>query len=307
MKRRAKRVGIAGLGVIGSIAVAAVAIPIMTHGPNVVKTPPADRSFQPDPVLLADIEPGTLKIITLNVAHGRSDGRHQFLLKAKTIRKNLDQIAQVLVREAPDVVALQEADGPAIWSGNFNHVDYLANHGVFAHSFRGEHVKGLRLSYGTAFLSQLPLDDCASITFTPSPPTLSKGFVTSSVNWPGRSHVEVTIISVHLDFSRASVRGEQVQSIIAQLEGTDGPVVAMGDFNCEWQGEDSSLRTLAGDLGLRAYKPSADDMATFPGLGKRLDWILISPDLEFVSHAHLDDTLSDHLGVVAELRLAEAS
>lgn len=303
MQRRAKRVGIVGLGVIGTISIAAVAIPLITHGPNVTETPRVDRSHPFGSVLPADIEPGTLKIITLNVAHGRSDGRHQSLQSTRTIRKNLDQIAQVLVREAPDVVALQEADGPAIWSGNFNHVDYLANQGVFAHNFRGEHVKGLRLSYGTALLSQLPLDDCASITFTPSPPTLSKGFVTSSVNWP-RSNVEVTIVSVHLDFARASVRGEQIQRLIAQLEDAEGPVVVMGDFNCEWRGKESSLRTLAGDLGLRAYQPSADDMATFPGLGKRLDWILISPGLEFVSYAHLDDTLSDHLGVVAELQLA---
>jgi endonuclease/exonuclease/phosphatase family metal-dependent hydrolase len=210
----------------------------------------------------------------------------------------------MLVRETPDVVALQEADGPAIWSGNFNHVDYLADQGVFAHQYRGEHVKGLWLSYGTALLSRLPLDDCASITFAPSPPTLSKGFVTSKVNWPGRSQVEVTIVSVHLDFARASIRGQQVQRIIAQLEDTEGPVVVMGDFNCPWRGKESSLRTLSADLGLRAYDPTAEAMVTFPGSGERLDWILISPELEFVSYSHLDDTLSDHLGVVAQLRLA---
>ena len=304
MHRRVKRAGFVGLGVIGTISIAAVAIPLMTHGPNVAETRPVDSTHPSDPMPPADIELGTLKIITLNVAHGRSDGRHQSLLRTKTIRKNLDRIARALVREAPDVVALQEADGPAIWSGSFDHVDYLADHADFAHHFRGEHVKGLRLSYGTALLSQLPLDDCTSITFSPSPPTLSKGFVTSSVSWPGRSRVEVTIVSVHLDFARASVRGEQVQSIIARLEDIEGPVVVMGDFNCEWQGKESSLRTLAGDLGLRAYRPSADDMATFPGLEKRLDWILISSELEFVSYAHLDDTLSDHLGVVTELRLA---
>ena len=217
----------------------------------------------------------------------------------------LDRIARVLVREAPQVVALQEADGAAVWSGNFNHVDYLAKHGGFGHRFRGEHVKGLRLSYGTALLSKRPLGECASITFAPSPPTLSKGFVTSSLAWPGKPHTRVTVASVHLDFARASVRREQVQRLVAELKDIKGPLVVMGDFNCQWQGKESSLRTLAGDLDLQAHQPDADDMATFPESGERLDWILISRELNFVSHRRLDDKLSDHLGVVAELRLVE--
>jgi endonuclease/exonuclease/phosphatase family metal-dependent hydrolase len=305
MKRRVKRAGIVGLGVIGVISIAAVVVSMITHGPNVAESRPVRNTGRAEPEAPAEKQPATLKIITLNVAHGRCDGRHQALLSTKTIRKNLDRIARVLVREAPDVVALQEADGPAIWSGNFDHVDYLATRGDFAHHFRGEHVKGLRLSYGTALVSRLPLGDCASTTFARSPPTLSKGFVTSSIAWPKQPNTRVTIVSVHLDFARAAVRGKQVQRLAAQLKDIKGPIVVMGDFNCEWQGRESSLRTLAAELGLRAYQPTADGMATFPGLGKRLDWILISPGLEFVSYARLGDTLSDHLGVAAELRLVD--
>ena len=306
MHRRAKRVGIVGLSVIGTFSVAAVAIPLLTRGPSVVEMRSIDNAVPSLSVSPADSKPLTLKILTLNVAHGRSNGRHQALQSTKTIRSNLDQISELLVREAPDVVALQEADGPAIWSGNFNHVDYLADHGVFAHNYRGEHVKGLRLSYGTALLSRLPLDACASVTFEPSPPTLAKGFVKGSVNWPGALDVEVTLVSVHLDFARASVREKQVRRIITQLDDVQGPVVVMGDFNCQWQGDESSLRSLATDLDLRAYQPTADGMVTFPRLGRRLDWILISPDLEFVSYSHLSETVSDHLGVATELRLATA-
>ena len=34
---------------------------------------------------------------------------------------------------------------------------------------------------------------------------------------------------------------------------------------------------------------------------RRLDWILISTDLDFISYAVWPDVVSDHLGVVAEI------
>jgi len=75
----------------------------------------------------------------------------------------------------------------------------------------------------------------------------------------------------------------------------------MGDFNCEWPGEDKPIRVLAEELDLAAYEPSAPDMYTFPKLDKRLDWILVSPELKFVEYETIPDHLSDHRGVVAVL------
>lgn len=246
-----------------------------------------------------------LKVMTLNVAHGRKDGWHQALRKRSTIEANLDEIVKVLVREEPDMVTLQEADGPSFWSGNFDHVEHLARGGRFSHHCRGEHVQGMKLSYGTALLSRLPLNDCRSITFAPSPPTFSKGFVVGTIQWPGRTGLEVDVVSVHLDFSRKLVREKQVRRMIAELSERDNPLIIMGDFNCEWTGKDRSLRTLAEKLDLAAYQPTADDMPTFPKSKKRLDWVLVSPELEFVKYKTIPDTLSDHHGVIAVLKVAD--
>ena len=54
-----------------------------------------------------------LKVMTLNLAHGRKDRWHQMLLKRRQIEEHLDHIAEVICREKPDVIALQEADGPS--------------------------------------------------------------------------------------------------------------------------------------------------------------------------------------------------
>ena len=127
---------------------------------------------------------GSLRLLSLNIAHARRKAQHQSLLRDSTIRRNLELIAGVLERERPDVVALQEADGPSFWSGRFDHVAELAGLAGFPHAFRGEHnrevLSRLDLSYGTALLSRLPLEAAHSQAFSQNWRD-TKGFVTATV------------------------------------------------------------------------------------------------------------------------------
>ena len=257
------------------------------------------------PARKAEAPQPTLRVVTLNVAHGRGTGRHQALTRKRTHMANLDAVAALLMRLEPDVVALQEADGPSLWSGRFSHIDYLAGKAEFACSIRGEHVKRARNSYGTALLSMLPLENPKSVCFAPSPPTPTKGFVVATVAWPGDPKVKLDVASVHLDFARNSVRLRQVAQLIEALEGRGHPLVVMGDFNCQWADDGSPLPKLAKALELDAHKPKAEGMTTFPKLKRRLDWILISPRLVFVRYENVPDRVSDHLGVVCEIGLAK--
>lgn len=52
----------------------------------------------------------TLRIMTLNLAHGRGDNFHQLLISNAQIKNNLDNIIKISQREAPHVLAVQEAD-----------------------------------------------------------------------------------------------------------------------------------------------------------------------------------------------------
>ncbi len=305
MKKRTKRLLTAAAIVAGLTLTAAIAIPLRTHGTSgaaLAGTGSMTAGKKPQNALS---DGDTLTVMTLNVAHGRQRGFHQALQKRATIESHLDEIADVLTREAPDVVALQEADGPSGWSGGFNHVEHLADRAGFGNHCRGEHVKGLKLSYGTALLSRLPLADSRSVTFAPSPPTFSKGFVVASVARPGKPDRHIDVVSVHLDFARKGVRSKQIRRMIEELSGRENPLIVMGDFNCQWEGKDESLRALAEELDLVAYEPAADGMVTFPKTGKRLDWILASPQLEFVEYRTITDEISDHYGVVAVLQMAD--
>ena len=151
----------------------------------------------------------TLKVVTLNLAHGRKNAWHQALLRRRAIQANLDEVVRILRQEQPDVVALQEADGPSLWSGRFDHIAYLSEEAGIPYFVLGQHVRRMKLAYGTALVSRHVLKETTSHRFSPSPPTQRKGMVVGTIRWPGRRRFSLDVVSVHLDFSRKSVRQRQ--------------------------------------------------------------------------------------------------
>lgn len=244
-----------------------------------------------------------LRVMTFNMAHGRGDSFHQLLQSTGTTLENLDAIAAMLTREQPDVVALQEADGPSFWSGNFNHLAYLAARSPHSWAVNGRQVQGAGLAYGTALLSSVELQQPQAVTFDPALSMIRKGFVVSTIDWPGKPGVQVDVVSVHLDFSSEKTRRQQARELIAEMQGRERPMIVMGDFNTEWHLEDSTVQLVATELGLSAHNPGNRELSTFPWNGRRLDWILLSAELDFSSHRVMSDVLSDHRGVVAEVVL----
>ncbi len=247
--------------------------------------------------------PASLKVMTLNMGHSRGAGFHQMFQRSSTAVNNLNAVLGVIGQQIPDIVALQEADGPSFWSGSFNHVEYLARHRSFARHVRGEHARGIKLSYGTALLSNLELWDPLAVTFDPNLSLTAKGFLVSALTWPAPPFAAVDVVSVHLDPFSRSARKQQAEELIATLQNRKRPVIVMGDFNTDWRRTDSTLKLIARELGLKAYQPQNGSLHTFPKSKKRLDWILISPEFEFLSYRVLADRVSDHLGIVAELGL----
>jgi len=296
-RRKRLRVGSFWLGCCGVFGV--FAVPWALTGPS--GTQLTVHSIVSAESSLERRKTNTLRVFSLNLAHGRRDGEHQVLQSTDTIRSHLDGVAAVLRREAPDVVALQEADGASFWSGQFDHVEHVAREGAFTHFVHGYNVRGPLLRYGTAIVSQLEPSAPVSRTFDPSPPTMGKGLVIGTFDWPCNKVAQVDVVSIHLDYARAGVRQSQVRQIVGWLRGRGRPLILLGDFNCDFNGEEASLRTLAAELRLHTFEP-ANGQATFPATGERLDWILISPELEFVDYRVLPDVLSDHAALVATIK-----
>jgi endonuclease/exonuclease/phosphatase family metal-dependent hydrolase len=244
-----------------------------------------------------------LRVATLNIAHGRKDSVNQLLVGENGHKENLDDIAEVLSRYRPHVVALQEADAESRWSGSFDHVEYLASAAGYPWRSHESNAENWLFSFGTAVLSVLPVNETIKHTFESSPPTLDKGFVLAQIDLPygdEKKSRKLDILSVHLDFSRQSVRDKQIKEMIEVLSERMNPAIIMGDFNSEWLAEASVIQELATQTRFTTYKPESAEYNTYKD--KRLDWILITKDLELINYQVLPDILSDHAMVVADVR-----
>ena len=243
----------------------------------------------------------TLNLLTINMAHGRGTAMNQLLVSVPQHRKNLDEVAALLVTSDADVIALQEADAPSLWSGSFDHIEYLAEATGHRVSVHGYHADKWLYTYGAALLSRFKMSDVDSHRFAPSWPTAGKGYVRGTLMWSNQNSVRpVTMVSVHLDFSRLSVRQAQVAELIGDLNGVRTPLIIMGDFNADWSTEDSPVRVLARAMDLRVFRPGFNGLGTYKEIN-RLDWILISDELKFVEFAVRPDIVSDHLAVEAKI------
>ena len=259
----------------------------------------------PEPVVVTS---PSLTIATLNIAHGRKDARNQLFVREERFRANLLELAALMDRAEADVIALQEADAPSRWSGRFDHVAFLAEHSRYGCTVHGVHASNRLYSFGTALLAPHRMENPRVHDFEPSWPTTNKGFTQAELAWNPEGQLEtplrVRFASVHLDFSRRSVRRAQIDEMVAVVGAGEGPLVLMGDFNTDWQTPGSSLKDLADRLGLMVYEPHAEGLATYGDKGARLDWILVSPEFRFERYAVYPDIVSDHYAVAAVIALA---
>ncbi|MCP3953521.1 MAG: hypothetical protein GY697_15085, partial [Desulfobacterales bacterium] len=149
-------------------------IAVVNGGPG-----PAGQAAAPETAYFQ----GSLKVMTLNMAHGRKTAFSQIFLSTRTIQKNLEDIGTVLKTTAPDIVALQEADGPSWWSGNFDHVAFLAQKAGLPWYSRAGYMDKWSLHYGTALLASRPYLETRAHRFEASWPTPLKGFLLGRFGW----------------------------------------------------------------------------------------------------------------------------
>ncbi len=253
----------------------------------------------------------SLKVMTLNARHGRG-GRKSPIIRRKTALENLVRISEVLIRENPDIVMLQEVDKKSIFTGYFDHVKKLIKLADYKYIFHpGDHVNfnigNITIaSYGTALISKSPLEQSCSYRLKTNTP-LKKGFVyaqTCPVQFNGKKIDVVSLHLVALDPIPRKSRIRQADSIvnhILELE-SGNPMIIGGDFNCE-RNEEEALIYIARSLSLNYQREDEFCLNTFPSRKPRkcIDWIMVSSELEIKNYYCVSDLISDHYAVVAEI------
>ncbi len=255
----------------------------------------------------------TLRILTLNIAHGRGLSTYQGFHSVKGIERNLNRIAHLLRRASPDVVALQEVDEDSHWNKRIHLLDYLQRETGYAHSQMGTHNRRegrLPLAYGNGVLSRFAIEH-ADIQAFGSASLGEKGFLYTELALP---HGHLPVVNLHLDFKSRRRRIEQIERLIDYLEarhaekGSDAyfsPIIC-GDFNSRSRKPNDAVRHLFRYLENHCdYQFYPQQGRTFPSLlpTHGLDFIFVPPTYRVRRCKVLRAYVSDHCPVLIDLEI----
>ncbi len=264
----------------------------------------------------------TLRILAYNIAHGRGPTNGNWDESGQLKRRRIEQIAELIREQNPDVVILNEVDFNATWSGHQNQAEAIAR--LVGYDHRAEQ-RNLDLQFiygswvfGNAVLSKFPIVSAQPVRY----PVLSgwehalagskQGIACTLQLSPEE---QVRVIAVHLEVRSAPVRKASAEALLSDLEQAEVPTVLAGDFNsslseqedARWPTGQTALDLLAGSGAIQlppTKNPRVDDF-TFSSTDPQrvIDWILIPPETRYAEYRVLPSELSDHRPVMAVIEL----
>ena len=262
---------------------------------------------------LKQMPPGdSLRLLTLNIAHGRGLSPYQGFHSAKSIERNLKRIAHLLNKADADIVALQEVDEDSHWNKGIHLLNALQRATAYDESYLGVHNKRvgrLPLAYGNGLLTKFPIRHAEHQAFGQAS-LGEKGFVCAELE---TGHGILPVINLHLDFRSRLRRIEQIEHLIAFLEDKQytsdkkphlSPIIC-GDFN-SGQGKRSDavrhlFHYLIDDLDYQIYPQRKS--RTFPSVlpTHAIDFFFVPPGYSIRSCEVLRSYVSDHRPILLEL------
>ncbi len=232
---------------------------------------------------------GSLRVMTYNI-HQSFDADY---------RVDLDDMAEAIMKEKPDVVGLQEVNRGQLSNGMIDCLPYIARKLNMAWIFLGYHEDG---QYGNALLSRYTITDADGYHYSNNRNEV-RGVTKGAIKTKGG---KITFYVTHLDHTSGekNVRTQQVDELIRYWN--EQPVsVFMGDFNAEPGSEPITIirnRSLVDVL----QKSGLDQTPTFwEGRGEpfmHLDYIFVTPDLKYDDTRIIRTRASDHMPVLVDLR-----
>ncbi len=234
----------------------------------------------------------TLRVMTYNIHVGVGVDK----------KLDLQRIADVINRERPDLVGLQEVDrgvkrtegkDEILELARMTRMDYAFGHNL---DYQGGH-------YGIAVLSRFLIQKVAHQKYENRREAERRGMIRVEVEVDGRT---LSFVTTHLDYQTEDGRLFEAEQLLKILDGAAGPLIVVGDFNDEPAGSTYKLLLTRFDdvwTGSRAKTDGFSYPADKPS--KRIDYIFYRrSDRIRAKKAWVVQTLaSDHLPVMAELEI----
>jgi endonuclease/exonuclease/phosphatase family metal-dependent hydrolase len=234
----------------------------------------------------------TLRVMTYNVHVGVGMDK----------KLDLQRIADVINREHPDLVGLQEVDRGVKRTEGKDEIAELAALTNMKYAF-AHNIDYQGGQYGVAILSRFPIGAIDHRKFENRREAERRGMIRVEVNADGKT---INFVTTHLDYQFDDGRLFEAEQMLRFLQVVKGPLIVVGDFNDEPSGttyklvaqsfDDAWVRSRANDAGLTypADKPV-----------KRIDYVFTrQSDRTKTKKAWVVNTLaSDHLPLVVDIEL----
>ncbi|MGB8707801.1 MAG: endonuclease/exonuclease/phosphatase family protein [Dehalococcoidia bacterium] len=224
-----------------------------------------------------------LSVMTYNLNNG-------FNTKGKL---DIDEIANVIESNRPDIVALQEVSRGWVVNGRLDMLEWLS------YRLHMPYVFGPTADpfWGNAILSRYPIVAYSRENLPPPELLIQRGFTVALIDLGNDQRIKVIATqfdNVELD---TEIHQQQAQTII-DFWGGLGDTILLGDFSAQ-PGRQEVVKLYQANLKDSTMGWKAAD--TYPSNYslERIDYIWISPDLSASDVGVLSSTASDHLPVVA--------
>ena len=226
-----------------------------------------------------------LKVMSYNIKHGLgNDGKI-----------DLERVAGLVEKVAPDVLALQEMDENCGRSGSVDQAAWLGKRLGMTPMF-GPFMDYNGGRYGMALLSRVPVVSWENIVLPGK--TEPRASVAARLRFSSGS--EVVVVGVHF-YATEDERLAQAREVLEYLKGETAPVLLAGDFNST---PDSPVMELFGAAWLHPEK--GEDRLTFPSdkPDREIDYFVLRgfPSAKVVTMDVLEEpVISDHRPLVLDV------
>jgi endonuclease/exonuclease/phosphatase family metal-dependent hydrolase len=242
----------------------------------------------------------TIRVMTYNIHVGIGMDK----------KLDLRRIADVINKEKPDVVGLQEVDRGVQRTQRIDEIAELSKltRMEYAFAFNLPYQGG---QYGVAILSRFPIRATEHRLYKNLREAERRGFIRAEVRIDGRV---VHFVTTHLDYQHDDGRLFEAQQMLASLTDVKGPLIVVGDFNDIPAGQTSRLMIkhfddawIRHDYRVWIDGSHRDEGFSYPAdkPTKRIDYIFTRrSDQIRTKRAWVVKTLaSDHVPVVADLEI----